>query len=103
MSRATEPRLRAAASISWTHSMARMNSYKEGVNSPSILRSSKGVNRSVVRWSHPHGTAPLRERKIQAVLEAAGGTVRTLSGEPFRYGKFDAGLRNPGFIARGQI
>ena len=39
----------------------------------------------------------------QAVLEAAGGTVRTLSGEPFRYGKFDAGLRNPGFIARGQI
>ena len=39
----------------------------------------------------------------QAVLEAAGGTVRTLSGEPFRYGKFDAGLRIPGFIARGQI
>jgi 3'(2'), 5'-bisphosphate nucleotidase len=37
----------------------------------------------------------------QAVLEAAGGSVETLDGQPFRYGKFDAGLRNPGFIARG--
>lgn len=37
----------------------------------------------------------------QAVLEAAGGSVEMLDGQPFRYGKFDAGLRNPGFIARG--
>ncbi len=34
-----------------------------------------------------------------AVLAAAGGSVTTLEGAPFRYGK--PGLRNPGFIARG--
>ena len=37
----------------------------------------------------------------QAVLEAAGGRVVTLSGEPLRYGKTEAGLRNPSFVARG--
>lgn len=35
----------------------------------------------------------------QAVLEAAGGRVHTLSGEPLRYGKTEQGLRNPSFIA----
>ena len=35
----------------------------------------------------------------QAVLEAAGGSVRTLSGEPLRYGK--PGFDNPVFVARG--
>jgi 3'(2'), 5'-bisphosphate nucleotidase len=35
----------------------------------------------------------------QAVLEAAGGRVDTLSGEPLRYGKTEQGLRNPSFIA----
>ncbi|HEX3499963.1 MAG TPA: 3'(2'),5'-bisphosphate nucleotidase CysQ, partial [Stellaceae bacterium] len=34
-----------------------------------------------------------------AVLLAAGGSVTTLEGAPFGYGK--PGLRNPGFIARG--
>jgi 3'(2'), 5'-bisphosphate nucleotidase len=34
-----------------------------------------------------------------AVLEAAGGSVRTLEGETLAYGK--AGFRNPHFIARG--
>ena len=37
----------------------------------------------------------------QAVLEAAGGTVNEVGGAPFRYGKFDQGLANPHFIARG--
>ncbi len=37
----------------------------------------------------------------QAVLEAAGGKVVTLSGEPLRYGKTEQGLRNPSFIAWG--
>jgi 3'(2'), 5'-bisphosphate nucleotidase len=37
----------------------------------------------------------------QAVLEAAGGTVVTTDGRPLRYGKSDAGLRNPSFIAWG--
>ena len=37
----------------------------------------------------------------QAMLEAAGGRVVTLSGEPLRYGKTEAGLRNPSFIAWG--
>jgi 3'(2'), 5'-bisphosphate nucleotidase len=37
----------------------------------------------------------------QAVLEAAEGRVVTLSGEPLRYGKTEAGLRNPSFIAWG--
>jgi 3'(2'), 5'-bisphosphate nucleotidase len=36
-----------------------------------------------------------------AVLEAAGGSVLTLEGEPFRYGKADVGFRNGGFVARG--
>ena len=36
----------------------------------------------------------------QAVLEAAGGSVRTLTGEPLRYGK--PGLENPHFVARGR-
>jgi 3'(2'), 5'-bisphosphate nucleotidase len=35
----------------------------------------------------------------QAVLEAAGGSVRTLDGAPLLYGK--VGFRNPHFIARG--
>jgi 3'(2'), 5'-bisphosphate nucleotidase len=34
-----------------------------------------------------------------AVLAAAGGSVATLDGAPFRYGK--PGFRNPGFLARG--
>ena len=34
-----------------------------------------------------------------AVLEAAGGSVRTLEGETLRYGK--VGFRNPHFVARG--
>jgi 3'(2'), 5'-bisphosphate nucleotidase len=37
----------------------------------------------------------------QAVLEAAGGRVVTLDGEPLRYGKTETGLRNPSFIASG--
>ncbi len=35
----------------------------------------------------------------QAVVEAAGGTVRTMDGERLRYGK--AGFENPEFICRG--
>lgn len=35
----------------------------------------------------------------QAVLEAAGGTVRTLEGAPLRYGK--AGWENPHFVCTG--
>ena len=35
----------------------------------------------------------------QAILEAAGGSVRTFAGQSLRYGK--AGFRNPHFIARG--
>jgi 3'(2'), 5'-bisphosphate nucleotidase len=38
----------------------------------------------------------------QAVLEAAGGRVVTTNGEPLRYGKTGAGLRNPSFIAWGR-
>jgi 3'(2'), 5'-bisphosphate nucleotidase len=36
----------------------------------------------------------------QAILEAAGGGVTTLDGEPLRYGKL--GFCNPDFIARGR-
>src|SRR5712692_6635466 len=36
----------------------------------------------------------------QAILEAAGGGVTTLAGEPLRYGK--PGFCNPDFIARGR-
>ena len=36
----------------------------------------------------------------QAVLEAAGGTIKTPEGAPFRYGK--PGFRNAGFLARGR-
>ncbi len=36
----------------------------------------------------------------QAVLEAAGGTVETVDGQPLRYGK--AGFQNPHFIAYGR-
>ena len=35
----------------------------------------------------------------QALVDAAGGSVATLDGRPFRYGKL--GFRNPGFVARG--
>jgi len=37
----------------------------------------------------------------QAVLEAAGGVVSQVDGTPLRYGKFEQGLANPHFIARG--
>lgn len=36
----------------------------------------------------------------QAIVEAAGGRVLTLDGEPLRYGK--AGYENPGFVAYGK-
>ncbi|WP_293677995.1 3'(2'),5'-bisphosphate nucleotidase CysQ [uncultured Phenylobacterium sp.] len=36
-----------------------------------------------------------------AILETAGGTVLTPEGEPFGYGKADAGFRNGFFVARG--
>jgi 3'(2'), 5'-bisphosphate nucleotidase len=36
-----------------------------------------------------------------AVLEAAGGTMLTIDGEAFAYGKADAGFRNGWFVARG--
>ena len=38
----------------------------------------------------------------QAVLEAAGGSVRELSGKPLLYGKTQDGFRNPSFVARGR-
>jgi 3'(2'), 5'-bisphosphate nucleotidase len=38
----------------------------------------------------------------QAVLEAAGGVVVDANGNTLRYGKTEAGLRNPSFIAWGQ-
>jgi 3'(2'), 5'-bisphosphate nucleotidase len=38
----------------------------------------------------------------QAVLEAAGGSVRGLDGAPLRYGKTTEGYRNPSFVARGR-
>jgi 3'(2'), 5'-bisphosphate nucleotidase len=37
----------------------------------------------------------------QAVLEAAGGKLTTPEGEPFHYGKANAGFRNGWFVARG--
>jgi 3'(2'), 5'-bisphosphate nucleotidase len=37
----------------------------------------------------------------QAVLEAAGGSVKTLAGMPLLYGKVEEGFANPYFIARG--
>jgi 3'(2'), 5'-bisphosphate nucleotidase len=37
----------------------------------------------------------------QAVLEAAGGTVKTLAGAPLLYGKSAEGFANPYFVARG--
>jgi 3'(2'), 5'-bisphosphate nucleotidase len=36
-----------------------------------------------------------------AVLEAAGGTLKTPDGEPFRYGKAGEGFKNGWFVARG--
>lgn len=37
-----------------------------------------------------------------AILIAAGGTVRTMDGRPLAYGKLDANLLNPAFIAYGR-
>jgi 3'(2'), 5'-bisphosphate nucleotidase len=36
-----------------------------------------------------------------AVLEAAGGTLKTPEGAPFRYGKAEDGFKNGWFVARG--
>jgi 3'(2'), 5'-bisphosphate nucleotidase len=36
-----------------------------------------------------------------AVLENAGGSLRTVEGEPFRYGKAGQGFKNGWFVARG--
>jgi len=37
-----------------------------------------------------------------AILLAAGGLVEDAAGHPLHYGKTDAGLRNPGFVAWGR-
>ena len=39
---------------------------------------------------------------VRRVLEAAGGSVKTLDGRPFVYGKVDEAFRNPFFVARGR-
>jgi 3'(2'), 5'-bisphosphate nucleotidase len=39
----------------------------------------------------------------QAVLEAAGGAVVTLDGEPMRYGKSDLAFLNPYFVAGANL
>jgi 3'(2'), 5'-bisphosphate nucleotidase len=39
----------------------------------------------------------------QAVLEAAGGSVATMDGKPFRYGRRAAGYVNGPFVARGLV
>jgi 3'(2'), 5'-bisphosphate nucleotidase len=36
-----------------------------------------------------------------AVLAAAGGSVKTIDGKPFVYGKADENFANPYFVARG--
>ena len=36
-----------------------------------------------------------------AVLAAAGGTVTTIDGRPFTYGKVEEKFANPFFVARG--
>jgi len=38
-----------------------------------------------------------------AVLDAAGGSVKTLDGQPFLYGKTAARFANPFFVARGRF
>ena len=38
----------------------------------------------------------------QAVLEAAGGSVRDLFGKPLGYGKAGDRFKNPSFVARGR-
>jgi 3'(2'), 5'-bisphosphate nucleotidase len=38
-----------------------------------------------------------------AVLSAAGGSVTTIDGAPFLYGKVDEGFANPFFVARGAV
>lgn len=38
-----------------------------------------------------------------AVLAAAGGSVTTVDGAPFRYGKVGEGFANPHFVARGAL
>ncbi len=38
----------------------------------------------------------------QAVLEGAGGSVRTLDGRRLAYGKAAEAFRNPHFVARGR-
>jgi 3'(2'), 5'-bisphosphate nucleotidase len=37
----------------------------------------------------------------QAVVEAAGGSVKTFDGQPLTYGKSESGFVNPFFVARG--
>jgi 3'-phosphoadenosine 5'-phosphosulfate (PAPS) 3'-phosphatase len=39
----------------------------------------------------------------QAIVEAAGGSVTGLHGEPLVYGKAGSGFLNGAFIARGRI
>ncbi|HEY5046789.1 MAG TPA: 3'(2'),5'-bisphosphate nucleotidase CysQ [Rhizomicrobium sp.] len=38
-----------------------------------------------------------------AVLAAAGGSVTTIDGKPFLYGKVEEGFANPHFVARGKF
>ena len=49
-------------------------------------------------------TGPTMEWDVaagHAILEAAGGKLTTLEGEPFTYGKAQDGFRNGWFVARG--
>ena len=78
---------------------------------PVCLRPSPADRFSIKLCRIAEGTADIYPRHgptmewdvaaAQAVLEAAGGRMATLQGQPFRYGKAAEGFRNGWFVARG--
>ena len=61
------------------------------------LEAVAGVDQLAITGAFPDFDAEV----MNAVLEAAGGTVLTPEGEPVLYGKATEGFRNGFFVARG--
>lgn len=112
----TQTRLRArlappeglTALVSLSHLDSETEAFLSGLN----VKDRSGAGSSVKFLEIARGNADIYPRfgptmewdtaAGQAVLEAAGGTVVETDGTSLRYGKSDAGLRNPSFIAWGR-
>jgi 3'(2'), 5'-bisphosphate nucleotidase len=95
------------AVVSRTHRDLQTDQYLEAYKITNLLAAGSSLKFCLVATGEAdlyprHGTTMEWDTAAgQAVLEAAGGSVTTLEGEPLTYGKASRRFVNPFFVARG--